>query len=267
MKDAACVGGQAQEHPVTICTVYAIADWYPTLFTLSDLSHIQRRRKKAGSREKIFQPRRRLAHDTKSNRRNHVFVRHNCFTHKACNCGGPMTDRLAAKGDATTTGGRILNGSSTFYNEKGHPFALKYDLATCGTCEGTFPIYGTVNDCYENGKPMVKHHDLVMCPCGNNHVFASPASMVFLTSSGSIAPDDAAAVKTPSPTTVTFDEQVRANCLSVALDGPYFIETTDGLTYSGRTDATGLLFRICTDASDCYTVYWGDDALARQEGN
>jgi hypothetical protein len=29
-----------------------------------------------------------------------------------------MTDRLAAKGDATTTGGRILGGSSTFYNEK-----------------------------------------------------------------------------------------------------------------------------------------------------
>jgi uncharacterized Zn-binding protein involved in type VI secretion len=179
-----------------------------------------------------------------------------------------MTDRLAAKGDATTTGGHILNGSSTFYNEKGQPFALKYDLATCGTCKGTFPIYGTVNDCYENGKPMVKHQDLVMCPCGNNRVFASRASMVFLTGSSSTAPDDTAAVKTPSPMTISFDEQVRANSSGVALDDyPYFIETTDGLTYSGSTDATGLLPRICTDASDCYTVYWGDDALARPEGN
>jgi uncharacterized Zn-binding protein involved in type VI secretion len=95
-----------------------------------------------------------------------------------------MADRLAAKGDATTTGGHILNGSSTFYNEKGQPFALKYDLATCGKCDGTFPIYGTVNDCYENGKPMVKHRDPVMCPCGNNYVFASLASTVFIMSGG-----------------------------------------------------------------------------------
>jgi hypothetical protein len=59
--------------------------------------------------------------------------------------------------------------------------------------------------------------------------------MVFLMGGGSTAANGAAAVKTPSPTTIAYDEQLRAITSSVALDDyPYFIETTDGLTYSGQ---------------------------------
>jgi uncharacterized protein (DUF2345 family) len=67
--------------------------------------------------------------------------------------------------------------------------------------------------------------------------------------------------------TGTFDEQVRAAAPSVALDGyPYFIEIADGRTFGGRVDASGKLPRIVTDEADEYTVHWGDEALAREEG-
>jgi hypothetical protein len=66
----------------------------------------------------------------------------------------------------------------------------------------------------------------------------------------------------------TFDEQVRAAVLGAALkDYPYFIKTADGRTSCGRTDADGNLPRIETQEAIDYTVYWGDAALAKQDGN
>jgi len=47
---------------------------------------------------------------------------------------------------------------------------------------------------------------------------------------------------------------------------PYFVETTDGRTFSGRISADGLLPRIDTYGEDEYTVYWGEDAIARTTG-
>ncbi|HGO6121353.1 TPA: PAAR domain-containing protein, partial [Burkholderia cepacia] len=63
-----------------------------------------------------------------------------------------------------------------------------------------------------------------------------------------------------------FDEQVRATEHQV--EGlPYYIETADGRVHSGRLGAVGILPRIHTgDNPDHYTVFWGDDALAKQHG-
>jgi uncharacterized protein (DUF2345 family) len=113
---------------------------------------------------------------------------------------------------------------------------------------------------------MVQHHDPVLCPCGNNRVLASSRSRLYFMGGGSVSSSSATAAKTSSPASRAFDEQVRAAASGVALvEYPYFIEAVDGRTRAGRTDATGLLPRIGTDASDDYTVHWGDDALARQE--
>jgi len=46
---------------------------------------------------------------------------------------------------------------------------------------------------------------------------------------------------------------------------PYYIETMDGRTFSGRTGADGLLPRIDTYGEDEYTVHWGDEALAKMD--
>ncbi|MCP3706785.1 hypothetical protein M3I54_07260 [Paraburkholderia sp. CNPSo 3274] len=61
------------------------------------------------------------------------------------------------------------------------------------------------------------------------------------------------------------DEQVRAVMARASLAGyPYYIETDSGGAYSGRVDSSGLLPRIATREAERYTVYWGDEALAKQ---
>ncbi len=53
-----------------------------------------------------------------------------------------------------------------------------------------------------------------------------------------------------------YDEQIEAKCGASFEGYPYFIQTEDGRVFSGLRSI-----------SDNYTVFWGDDALARQEGN
>jgi hypothetical protein len=64
-----------------------------------------------------------------------------------------------------------------------------------------------------------------------------------------------------------YDEQVEAKRGERFDEYPYFIETADGRVFSGRLDASRRLPRVHTAVSDNYTVFWGDDALVRQEGN
>nr|WP_244101917.1 hypothetical protein [Burkholderia cepacia] len=46
---------------------------------------------------------------------------------------------------------------------------------------------------------------------------------------------------------------------------PYYIETADGRVHSGVLDASGELPRVHTgDGSGDYTVYWGDEAIAKK---
>jgi hypothetical protein len=59
-----------------------------------------------------------------------------------------------------------------------------------------------------------------------------------------------------------YDEQAKLNAPPIERL-PYFVETMDGRTFSGRAGPDGLLPRIDTYGEDEYTVYWGDEALAR----
>lgn len=65
-----------------------------------------------------------------------------------------------------------------------------------------------------------------------------------------------------------YDEQALLHGpVDVAFAGlPYFVETSNGRTLSGRADSQGLLPRIETVGSEEYTVFWGDEALARMSG-
>lgn len=44
---------------------------------------------------------------------------------------------------------------------------------------------------------------------------------------------------------------------------PYFIEVFDGRTFDGRVGEDGKMPRIFTEIEDEFTVYWGDEALAK----
>lgn len=53
----------------------------------------------------------------------------------------------------------------------------------------------------------------------------------------------------------------------MALDSyPYFIETADGRTFSGRVAEGGDMPRVATNTEAVYHIYWGDEALAREQG-
>jgi len=72
-----------------------------------------------------------------------------------------------------------------------------------------------------------------------------------------------------TPTPLEYDEQVQFSATgNAALIGlPYYVETLDGRTFSGRAGADGLLLRVGTYGADEYAVYWGDEALARMAGS
>jgi len=61
---------------------------------------------------------------------------------------------------------------------------------------------------------------------------------------------------------LNFDEQTRLE--SPYIEGmPYYVETADGLAFSGRVGPDKLLPRINTLFADQYAVFWGDEALSR----
>ncbi|KXV05581.1 hypothetical protein CR51_12615 [Caballeronia megalochromosomata] len=109
----------------------------------------------------------------------------------------------------------------------------------------------------------------VLCPCNKNRLIVGSNPGVWL--KGSRAVSTAATTTTaqqyvaPASANERFDEQVRA---AGVCDGyPYFIEMEDGRTVYGRIESGGALPRMMTgETANDYTVYWGDDALARAEG-
>ena len=177
-------------------------------------------------------------------------------------------DQLAGHGDPTTTGGRIVGASSTTY-ENTKRMSLSGDAATCGNCTGgPFPIFGTANTWTENGKAMVKHLDRVLCPCGKNHVIAD-STLLYGGGSATQVRESSVVNKVANVTVRAkspFDEQVSVVADSVHhFSGlPYVIETADGQITDGVVPRDGRLPRVFTDAEAAYTVYWGDEALARR---
>jgi uncharacterized Zn-binding protein involved in type VI secretion len=177
---------------------------------------------------------------------------------------------LVRHGDRTTTRGFVMAFSSTMHDD-GKKIALSGDKATCGSCKGAYPIYGTGEGVSEGGRVAVVHGDKVLCPCGKNRVIAGSDAGCHLEreSEASLASwaESGPAVVAPL-TSAVFDERVRSLTAGAVLNGyPYFIKTADGRTSYGRTDAGGNLPRIETQDAKDYTVYWGDDALAKQQGS
>lgn len=90
-----------------------------------------------------------------------------------------MEKAIVRQWDRTTTGGQVVSASSTS-SDMGRLWVLSGDLATCGECKGLFSINGTAVDVVEDGKATVVHWDLVLCPCGKNHVLASQDCTSFI---------------------------------------------------------------------------------------
>lgn len=153
-----------------------------------------------------------------------------------------MSDRLVADGDRTSTGG-VVFAYSDFLNEEGKAYARKENKATCGNCQGAWPIYGTASDWMDDGEPYVKDGDRVLCPCGKNFVFAAGSSNAFY------SPSKGDARAAPAPKSLTYDQQytLRDSDGHPLANLRYRVRIGENVVASGVTDAEGRIQRVTTD--------------------
>ncbi|CAB3971078.1 hypothetical protein BCO9919_04617 [Burkholderia cenocepacia] len=186
-----------------------------------------------------------------------------------------MMRRIAVVGDELETGGHVIAyaGPRFTFGDAGHQVALIGGPAFCEAC-------GSTGQIAKAGGPKrirfmgetAADGDVVLCRC------ATPPHIVAVLSGNSWCDDEAetegvvSSGSNPQRNTAAiaagvYDECVRAVGNGAVPDYPYIIETSDGRVHSGRLDATGYLPRVHTSHEGTYTVYWGDEALARLSGD
>lgn len=145
------------------------------------------------------------------------------------------------------------------------------DNAWCSACMSMGVIVGgaPVNqqqrmvDFTQAGRHQAVGGDKVACKCPRPPEIISAYGRRWMIFDDGHKQGDSFVVDKKGPEDV-FDEMVEL--ISSSIEGvPYYIETTAGEKFSGRVSAIGTLPRIATDGEDSYTVYWGDEALAKQE--
>lgn len=180
-----------------------------------------------------------------------------------------MAGEIIRKGDPTSHGGVVLEGSMTDIC-MGQPIAFVGHKVQCPQCKGVFPIAEGVLTTTFYGKGVAvagmktacgatlvatQFTDTVEWSSGAGSSAAKAVAALALASGvRSIRPDDSSL----DP----FDEQPQLPRL--VSDGvPYLIITPDGQQLSGRADISGKLPRVVTDGEAEYEVFWGDEALSR----
>ncbi|WP_174919467.1 PAAR domain-containing protein [Burkholderia metallica] len=164
--------------------------------------------------------------------------------------------------DRTTTSGLVIAVTSTIFDNGKH-VAIDGDKATCGNCKGAFRILSSARRMSCHGRRVVLDGDPVLCPCGQIKVVAGADSKIFheegnasrnVQTTGAVPP---VASTLPSASLARYDEKVKCISRTSALAGyPYYIETADGRTYSGRFDYRDDLPRVDTmAAADNYVVH------------
>jgi hypothetical protein len=150
------------------------------------------------------------------------------------------------------------------------------DEGYCAKCGSAGPItYGAgvserrrMVDLVNGGRLQAVGGDIVLCKCS-----APPRIIAIYGQRFTIEDNDSA--KAASETKAgnasgvvphaAYDEQVKAVGRSPSEGYPYYIETADGGTRSGRIGSSGVRPRVYTDNADSYVIHWGDNALAHDE--
>ncbi|APC69096.2 MULTISPECIES: PAAR domain-containing protein [Ralstonia solanacearum species complex] len=185
-----------------------------------------------------------------------------------------MLRRIAVVGDALSSGGQITPYGGPPITFGGYQIAQIGGQAFCAACKrpGIIAKSGGPYRMNFMGEGALDG-DIVLCGCPiHPHIVASLSGESWcddmVEGHGKVVSNLTAAGGVASVKKGAFDEQVEATA-SGAVDGPegypYYIETADGRVHSGVLDASGMLPRIHTgDESGEYTVYWGDEAIAKQ---
>lgn len=184
-----------------------------------------------------------------------------------------MMRRIAVAGDQLGPhGGQVAGyeGRPAFFH--GHQPALVGGKAYCQGCKST----GTIA---KSGGPrrmqfmgeIALDGDIVLCACPSpSRIVAVLAGEAWYEDMGGESGASANAGNSAASTSLveTYDELVIAMGPTGPIEGyPYFVETSDGRQLFGHTDECGQLPRISTVSAGALTVYWGDEALAKQQEN
>lgn len=189
--------------------------------------------------------------------------------------GQTMNRRIAVVGDSLSSGGTISPYSGPPFLVHGHQAALIGGSAFCIACQST-GIIAKAGGPYRlkfQGE-VALDGDIVLCGCstppGITALLAGEAWCDDgLKGHGEVISSRTIKGRIVSIKKGAFDEQVEAKTSGSAAQGPvgypYYIETADGRVHSGVLDASGELPRVHTgDGSGDYTVYWGDEAIAKK---
>jgi uncharacterized Zn-binding protein involved in type VI secretion len=166
-------------------------------------------------------------------------------------------------GAGTSAGGKVTTASSLM-SINGARIALEGDKVSCPVCntEGIIRIDGPRLSERFNSRQVALSDDLCICSCNPPPKLVADQAVkcqLFV-----LAPEELARQVSSTAERAIYNEQPRL--VAPPIEGvPYFIETPDGRTFSGRTGSGGLLPRIDTHGEDEYTVLWGDEALAKME--
>ncbi|KAG8154634.1 PAAR domain-containing protein [Burkholderia catarinensis] len=163
-----------------------------------------------------------------------------------------MSRRAVRIGDPTTTGGIVISGSSNMFSNS-KTVALDGDKATCGNCEGAFPIAGSAVRVISHGRCMALEGDAVLCPCGQNLLISGSDCTIFYEDDGGhkvAKPFTTPSAFSPArytPASGINDEQyvVRAAESGRPLANVrYRIRLSSGKIFTGVTDAAGHTQRV-----------------------
>ncbi len=186
-----------------------------------------------------------------------------------------MNRRIAVVGDSLSSGGTIGSYDGPRFLVRGHQVALIGGSAFCAACQST-GIIAKAGGPYrlKFQSEVALDGDIVLCDCSTPpSIVAVLADQAWcddrLNGRGEVVSSRTATGGVRSLKKGAFDEQINAATDGSIPDGPdgypYYIETADGRVHSGVLDTSGELPRINTgDESGGYTVYWGDEAIAKK---
>lgn len=189
-----------------------------------------------------------------------------------------MSGEIIRKGDPTSHGGVVLEGSMTDIC-MGQPIAYFGHKVHCPKCKGTFHIAEGVTTTTFYGKGVAvagmkttcgavliatQFTDTVEWSSGGAGAGSSKAAKAALAAAGACAAASAMAnYPADSP-----DEQIRVVDHKTGEAVPelaYYIEAPDGSIYTGHTDADGLCERVATYQPEELSVWLGEDAEKKKQ--
>jgi uncharacterized Zn-binding protein involved in type VI secretion len=176
--------------------------------------------------------------------------------------------RYHIRDGAKTAAGGTVRASIAWYKIDGIPVALEGDPVDCPACGTTGKIQCVMPRLPDdlNGKQIALSDDLCICQCSPApRLIAEQTVKCQFILTADEEPTGAAQARQTTTAAHHFDEQPRL--VAPPIEGlPFYIETRDGRTFSGRAGAAGLLPRVATEGEEDYHLYWGDEALARMSG-